>query len=141
MKRDILNSLLSWKVSSDRKPLIIRGARQVGKSWTVREFGKNFTSFAEINFDQNHGRMPWLRLKELGASRSTERLTFQVMVFYRDGTFVLHRTSPVPGKPLGLDLEKAALADLKTSDQMREVYLLVTNPGQLPADYEISTRA
>ena len=44
--------LLQWKNSEARKPLLIRGARQVGKSSSVRNLAKNFTHFIEINFDK-----------------------------------------------------------------------------------------
>lgn len=40
MKRKIYNSLLAWKADSDRKPLILEGARQVGKTYILMEFGK-----------------------------------------------------------------------------------------------------
>jgi hypothetical protein len=39
MKRDIYNDLLAWKSSSQRKPLLVRGARQVGKTYILQEFG------------------------------------------------------------------------------------------------------
>ena len=46
--------LKKWKVSKNRKPLIIRGARQVGKTWLMQEFGKNeYEKCAYINFDNN----------------------------------------------------------------------------------------
>lgn len=52
MKRCIQNELLSWKDSKTRKPLILRGARQVGKTHAVREFAKaHFKQFIEINFE------------------------------------------------------------------------------------------
>lgn len=54
MERKLLHKLLAWKESAGRKPLIIRGARQVGKTWLMREFGSKF--FAEliyINFETN----------------------------------------------------------------------------------------
>ncbi len=44
--------LLKWKDESDRKPLLVRGARQVGKTKTIREFAKTFTNYIEINFDE-----------------------------------------------------------------------------------------
>jgi predicted AAA+ superfamily ATPase len=50
-KRNIDNDLLEWKNSESRKPLLLRGARQVGKSSAVRELGKKFEFFAEINFE------------------------------------------------------------------------------------------
>lgn len=52
MKRDLFQSLMEWKNSRLRKPLILRGARQVGKSWLVNEFAKTFASFARINFEK-----------------------------------------------------------------------------------------
>jgi predicted AAA+ superfamily ATPase len=51
MKRIIDYYLNGWKVSSIRKPLLIRGARQVGKTFSVRELGGTFDSFVEINFE------------------------------------------------------------------------------------------
>lgn len=53
MNRVSLEYLKKWRVKSNRKPLIIRGARQVGKSHLVREFGREFESFLEINFERN----------------------------------------------------------------------------------------
>jgi len=54
MIRDAMNDLIKWKDSSHRKPLIIRGARQVGKTWLMREFGKaHYEKYAYINFDNN----------------------------------------------------------------------------------------
>ena len=43
----------SWKTSPQRKPLLLRGARQVGKTELVRAFSKQFTNFIEINFEQD----------------------------------------------------------------------------------------
>lgn len=53
MKRFILEELNKWKWSKYRKPLILRGARQVGKTWAMKEFGKSFESVAYFNFDEN----------------------------------------------------------------------------------------
>ena len=50
MKRKIDLYLQEWKQNPDRKPLIVRGARQVGKTFSIREFGKSYKSFVEINF-------------------------------------------------------------------------------------------
>ena len=52
IKRHIDNHLHSWKTSVSRKPLLLRGARQVGKSSSVREFGKQFEHYLEINFEK-----------------------------------------------------------------------------------------
>ena len=54
MKRNLLESLKIWKESSFRKPLIIQGARQVGKTWLMKEFGKQeFTQVAYLNFESS----------------------------------------------------------------------------------------
>lgn len=51
-KRKIYQRLLSWKHSERRKPLILRGARQVGKSTIIREFAKEYHSFIELNLER-----------------------------------------------------------------------------------------
>ena len=54
MRRYILDDLRKWKNSKRRKPLIIRGARQVGKTWVLKEFGKEFKDgYAYFNFDKD----------------------------------------------------------------------------------------
>lgn len=54
MYREKMTDLLKWKESPNRKPLIIRGARQVGKTWLMKEFGeKYYEKCAYINFDDN----------------------------------------------------------------------------------------
>ena len=54
MERFAMEKLIAWKDSKYRKPMIIRGARQVGKTWLMKEFGKReFEKVAYINFDQN----------------------------------------------------------------------------------------
>ena len=54
MYRNKIEELKSWKDSPTRKPLIIRGARQVGKTWLMKEFGsKYYEKCAYINFDDN----------------------------------------------------------------------------------------
>lgn len=54
MKRDIQEVLKKWKNSSKNvKPIILRGARQVGKSWLAKDIGSSFENFFEINFEKN----------------------------------------------------------------------------------------
>lgn len=52
LKRNIDAELLAWSKESKRKPLLIRGARQVGKSSAVKHLAKNFEYYIEINFEQ-----------------------------------------------------------------------------------------
>jgi hypothetical protein len=54
MERLLLKHLEEWRVKKNRKPLIIRGARQVGKTWIMKEFGKRFfKNVVYISFDNN----------------------------------------------------------------------------------------
>jgi len=53
MKRFIDQELLQWKDNPVRKPLLIRGARQVGKTYSVRQLAKSFTSYLEVNFESD----------------------------------------------------------------------------------------
>ena len=53
MKRNALESLIRWKSSEDRKPMVLKGARQVGKTWLMKEFGRlAYDSFVYFNFDE-----------------------------------------------------------------------------------------
>lgn len=53
MKRQVLDKLRAWRTSKRRKPLVVRGARQVGKTWAIREFGKEFDGgVLYVNFDK-----------------------------------------------------------------------------------------
>ena len=54
MQREAMTRLIEWKNEPDHLPLIIRGARQVGKTWLMQEFGRNyFNKVAYINFENN----------------------------------------------------------------------------------------
>ena len=53
MKRDKSEELISWKESKYRKPLVVRGARQTGKTWLLKEFGKSaFRNTVYVNFEE-----------------------------------------------------------------------------------------
>ena len=54
MERFILKKMLAWKNSPYRKPLILKGVRQVGKTWILKEFGRRcYENTAYFNFDEN----------------------------------------------------------------------------------------
>lgn len=54
MDRKIMNELVLWKNKANRKPLILQGARQVGKTWIMKEFGRKYYSYvAYVNLDHN----------------------------------------------------------------------------------------
>ena len=67
MERLAYQKLIGWKNSKDRKPLIINGARQVGKTWLLKEFGsREYENVVYINCDEVDDmkriiRMDWFR--------------------------------------------------------------------------------
>lgn len=77
MYRFAMKSLYKWKESRYRKPLIIEGARQVGKTWLMKEFGKKaYKDMIYINFDSNS------RMAELFASDlNTDRLIMGLEIY------------------------------------------------------------
>ena len=77
MYRTAIEKLYQWKESKRRKPLIIEGARQVGKTWLMKEFGsKAYTDTVYINFDSNS------RMAELFASDlNTDRLIMGIELY------------------------------------------------------------
>jgi len=89
--RKIDTDLLEWKNSQNRKPLILRGARQVGKSSSVRNLSSNFDNFLEINFEnKDHSAAkrvferhsdPRLICDELSAIFETPILAGQTLLF------------------------------------------------------------
>ncbi|MDE6444883.1 MAG: ATP-binding protein, partial [Muribaculaceae bacterium] len=54
IERDIIERLKEWKKSTSRRPLLIQGARQIGKTWVMKKFGETcYSSFVYFNFDAN----------------------------------------------------------------------------------------
>lgn len=53
MKRIVEHHINDWKTATNRKVLLLRGARQVGKTYSVRKFGRTFTHFLEVNFESD----------------------------------------------------------------------------------------
>ncbi|MBO9573647.1 MAG: AAA family ATPase, partial [Chitinophagaceae bacterium] len=66
-KRDIEEELVKWSTDYDRKPLLLRGARQVGKTTVVRAFGKSFQQYIELNLENE-------RDSEMFGSRDIETI-------------------------------------------------------------------
>lgn len=70
IKRNIMSALLKWKQRSERKPLIIQGARQIGKTWIMRKFGEEYFDYvAYFNFDASEELC-----REFENTKSPERL-------------------------------------------------------------------
>lgn len=86
-KRIIDFHLSQWKINPFRKPLLLRGARQVGKTYAIRKLGKQFKSFVEINFERLEGAADLFE-KDLAPDRLILSLS------------LLTKTSIIPGETL-----------------------------------------
>lgn len=76
MKRELMKQLQAWKVSKRRKPLILRGVRQTGKSYLLQEFGReSFARYHLINFEKQH-RARLLFEADLEPKRLLDELRF-----------------------------------------------------------------
>ena len=90
MKRAIMKELLAWKNSGRRKPLVLRGARQVGKTWVLEEFGRTFKDgFVRFNFDKNPEYAQFFQMtKDVGrilqnlAMASGQRITRDTLIIF-----------------------------------------------------------
>jgi len=87
LKRTIDEVLLNWKSAKTRKPLMLRGARQVGKTSTIKNLAKHFSYFVEINFDEQ-SNYSLIFEKNLSVFEVCEQLS------------VLTNTPIIPGKTL-----------------------------------------
>lgn len=87
MKRDFYKKLLEWKQSPQRKPLILKGARQVGKTYILKEFGENeYNNAAYFNFEEDPA------LNDFFSGRlQPERILEKLSIFY-DVDIQSHKT-------------------------------------------------
>ena len=75
MKRILYEDLVKWKESKDRKPLILKGVRQCGKTWLLKEFGKNcYEDIAYFNFEGNEALQERFSI-DLNVTRIIEELS------------------------------------------------------------------
>lgn len=89
MKRLIDQHLMDWASKPDRKPLLVRGARQVGKTWSIRQLGQCFEQLVEINFEAEpavreifaRSRNPVVILEQLGAFLNTSICPGKTLLF------------------------------------------------------------
>lgn len=86
-RRNIDHHLLAWKDSRNRKPLLVRGARQIGKSRSIRNLGKHFKYFIEVNFETQKNMVSLFK-QEYDVSVICERLG------------MLYSTPVIPGETL-----------------------------------------
>ena len=81
MERLAIDELLKWKNKQYRKPLIIEGARQVGKTWLVKEFARqNYKQLAYVNFEEMKILQNLFEQEHLSASSMTQRPSVHGMV-------------------------------------------------------------
>ena len=74
MNRNALNDLIEWKNSAERKPLVLKGARQVGKTWLMKEFGSTcYSNYVYFNFDEDE------ELKSLFASNKNPHRLLELL--------------------------------------------------------------
>lgn len=85
MKRDIYKSLVEWKIDKNRKPLILEGARQTGKTYILKEFGKKeFENFIYCNFEQDNELKSFFR-NSLNPKKILESLSLYFNLPIRPG--------------------------------------------------------
>ena len=118
MKRYAMRRLQEWKEDLSRLPMIIRGARQVGKTWLMREFGRTaFEKCAYINFDRNE-RMQHLFSADFDVDRILQGLSIEseVEIEPENTLIILDEIQEVP----------AALQSLKyfCEDERHSYYIL-----------------
>lgn len=90
LKRNIDSELENWKDLAHRKPLLLRGARQVGKSSSVRNLAQKFEYFVEINFDENpkygtvfeHGLTPAEIVEQLSVVANVPIIAGKTLLFF-----------------------------------------------------------
>ena len=88
MQRNIIEELVKWKASPHRKPLLLRGARQVGKTWALKEFGRlHYDNVAYFSFDE---------MDELGQFFLTTKKTDRII----QNLTVINERPILPGKTL-----------------------------------------
>ena len=98
MYRNQIEKLINWKNNKNKKPLIIRGARQVGKTWLMKEFGKNYyENCAYINFD-NNSRMEQLFSGDLDIERIIQGLKIEsgVNIIAKNTLIIFDEIQEVP---------------------------------------------
>lgn len=97
ISRDIDKELLEWKKFNSRKPLLIRGARQIGKTSAIRNFGKQFKYFVEVNFE-NDDAIRELFEKSLSIEERCQQLSILINIPIVEGQTLLFldeiQTSP-----------------------------------------------
>ena len=89
MNRNVMQQLIDWKQNPQRKPLLIQGARQVGKTWLMRTFGKeHFTNVAYLSMDQNP-RLQAIFTQDFNIDRIVEALGIESRLPINEDTLLI----------------------------------------------------
>jgi len=88
MKRLIDEELNNWKSRKERKVLLLRGARQVGKTYSIRKLGKTFKNFLEVNFEENPQIYSFFK-ESLNPFEINEKLAFYFNTLIKPGETLL----------------------------------------------------
>ena len=124
MERDVMEQLVEWKNSADRKPLLLTGVRQCGKTYVCKEFGKqHFEDVAYFYFEGNKGLA------------SVFEYDFDVNRIMDELGNVVRGKSIVPGKTLVIFDEIQACPNAITSlkyfcENMRELHIVRGGEGR-----------
>jgi len=123
MRRQAMNELISWKDRPDRKPLLLRGGRQVGKTWLMKEFGRQyFNKVAYVNFDNNE-RMAALFNGDSNIERliTSLQIETEINITPADTLLIFDEIQEVP----------QALASLKYFDENAPEYAILSAGSML----------
>ena len=83
MKRILYKELVNWKDNPKRKPLLLQGARQVGKTYLIKEFAKNeYKNLVYLNFEENKG-LKSLFVQSLNAKTIIENIELYIGVLQK----------------------------------------------------------
>ena len=117
MKRFALSQLIEWKDKKNKKPMIIRGARQVGKTWLMKEFGKHYyEKYVYVNFEDNP-QMDRMFSLDLNPKRLIEGLsTYAGVSIDQDTLIIFDEVQAVP----------KALTSLKYFNENAPQYQILT---------------
>ena len=87
LRRNVEKYLKNWKTKEDRKPLIIRGARQVGKSTMIDHFGSGFDQYLKLNLEEVRHRKLFLELDDI--NRLVDRIWLEYRIPEKPGQVLL----------------------------------------------------
>ncbi len=97
MKRNFTGFLLEWKNSENRKPLIVRGARQVGKTYVIEDFARNhYTNFMKINFEETPEIKTLFNTNDVADIIQTLELSYRVSLSGDDSLLFLDEIQMCP---------------------------------------------